>query len=232
MKLITRSEWGARRPNCGSSLPWSSVSEIYIHYTASDADEQADHANCARRVKGIQDFHMGSSRGWCDIAYSFVFCKHGVAFEGRGYGNRTAANGTNEANSRGYAFVFLGDDNKTRDDVTAAGRRVLGEMIRDAIAKKGAPLRVRPHSDAVGTDCPGDELRAYIATKGWEIEKRPGRPKWFFRWLAWKLGEGPFKKYGPENPRVRPSGVPKKIPPHVWVFWRQFMAARKKKEAI
>lgn len=49
----------------------------------------------------------------------------------------------------------------------------------------------------------------------------------FYSWVAWKLGEGPWKKYGKANPKVRPS-VPTVIPPSWWKRLIVFLAARKK----
>jgi N-acetylmuramoyl-L-alanine amidase-like protein len=131
-----------------------------------DADEQADHANCAGRVRNIQRYHQ-DEQGWLDIAYSHVLCRHGFVFVGRGYGIRTAANGTREANDRYFAICFLGNDTVGRDDVTRAGRRALGELIRDYRRRYPRALRVRPHSAFVATDCPGKELSAYIDRRGW-----------------------------------------------------------------
>lgn len=49
----------------------------------------------------------------------------------------------------------------------------------------------------------------------------------FYSWVAWRLGEGPFKRYGPRNAAVRPD-VPKVIPPAWWVRLAQFLANRRK----
>jgi hypothetical protein len=46
-----------------------------------NADEQRLHANCAGRIRAIQDFHM-DGQGWLDIAYNHVFCRHGFVFAG------------------------------------------------------------------------------------------------------------------------------------------------------
>jgi hypothetical protein len=131
-----------------------------------DADEQAQHVNCAGRVRGIQRYHM-EENGWLDIAYSHVVCRHGYVFVGRGYGIRTAANGTVEANDHYFAICFLGNDSAGRADVTPAARRGLGELIRDYQRRYPRALRVRPHSAFVATACPGLELKAYIDRRGW-----------------------------------------------------------------
>ena len=131
-----------------------------------DADEQADHAKCAGRVRGMQRFHM-ADKGWLDIAYSHVACRHGYVFVGRGFGIRTAANGTKAANDNYFAICFLGNDTAGRADLTAEARRALGELIRDYQRRYPRALRVRPHAAFVPTDCPGLELRAWIDRRGW-----------------------------------------------------------------
>jgi hypothetical protein len=139
---------------------------VAVHYSGMDADEQADHAKCAGRVRSMQRYHM-EEKGWLDVAYSHVICRHGYVFVGRGYGIRTAANGTKAANDQYFAICFLGDDSANRADVTRQARRALGELIRDYQRRYPRALRVRPHSAFVPTDCPGRELKAYIDRRGW-----------------------------------------------------------------
>lgn len=160
---VTRKAWGARPPACSSLLKRSEVQGIAVHYSASNADEQADHKNCAARVRGIQNYHM-TSKGWCDVAYSFLVCKHGYIYVGRGWFNRTAANGTNSGNSAYLAVCFLGDDTKNRDDVTDAGREAFLRVFKRFKVWYGRTPTLRPHSSFTSTSCPGDELRRWIAT--------------------------------------------------------------------
>ena len=49
----------------------------------------------------------------------------------------------------------------------------------------------------------------------------------FYSWVAWRLGEGPWKHYGELNKTVRPD-VPKRISAQWWVRYRQFLANRHK----
>lgn len=163
MKLVTRQEWGARSPGDDTSfLAKSQQRGTGVHYSGSNADEQSNHANCAARVKSIQKFHQ-DGRQWNDIAYSFLVCKHGFVFEGRGLGIRTAANGTNSGNDGYHAVCFLGDDSVNRDDVTDAGRRALREAVELCNSWTSASRKeVRPHSWFKPTECPGDQLRSWI----------------------------------------------------------------------
>lgn len=128
-----------------------------------NADEQRLHANCAARIRAIQAFHM-DEQGWLDIAYNHVFCRHGIVFAGRGFGARSAANGTARANDAYFAICFLGNDSAGRADVTPLARRALMLLVREYRRRYPAARRVRPHSDFFATGCPGDELRALIRT--------------------------------------------------------------------
>jgi hypothetical protein len=191
MHVVPRGEWGAARARCETPLPAAEARGIAVHYTAMAADEQDRHANCAGRVRGVQRFHMSPSPGdptkpWCDIAYNHVFCRHGYVFEGRGFGLRSAAQGTKEGNDHYFAVCFLGNDNVRRDDVTDAGQRALSELILEYRRRYPHALQVHPHSFFHPTSCPGDELRRYIAHRGWRKYERPAPvriPSQFARWL-------------------------------------------------
>ena len=162
MKIVSREQWGARPPaSAWDILDPAQLRGVALHYSAMDADEQADHRTCAARVRAIQDFHL-DGRGWKDIAYNFVVCKHGYVFLGRGWGRRSGANGTNDANTRYHAVCFLGDDTPNRDDVTAEGRVALLQLVARALERYPAARELRPHSDFTPTACPGDELRTWL----------------------------------------------------------------------
>lgn len=162
--LITRKEWGARKPRATTALPVAQSHGVALHYTASHAPSR--HADCAASVRAIQDFHMDGN-GWNDIAYSHILCIHGFAFQCRGIGKRTAANGTNESNSHYYAVCVLGTDNKDREDITPMLRRALNRVFMWYEGYIPGGARFRPHSDFYSTSCPGDELRAFLAAGGW-----------------------------------------------------------------
>lgn len=166
MKLVTRREWGARSARSVTPLDRAAVRFLVVHYSAMNADEQRAHADCAARVRGIQRFHMESDQlapgGGADVGYSWLVCKHGYVFAGRGLKRRQAATGP--ANGFSVAVCFLGDDSAGRDDVTPAGRRALRELV--AFLQRNAPNLegVRGHRDFMSTSCPGDELYRYVQT--------------------------------------------------------------------
>ena len=163
-KIVTRAEWGARPPTDRTAI--GTVDGVAVHYSASNADEQALHRNCAARVRAIQNYHMSPggdpTKPWADIAYNFLVCKHGYVFVGRGWGTRSAAQGTNDGNAHFHAVCFLGDDTAGRDDVTAIGRDALARVILNAYLRYPDGRQLRPHSFFHSTGCPGNDLRAFI----------------------------------------------------------------------
>jgi N-acetylmuramoyl-L-alanine amidase len=164
--LVKRTAWGARRARGRERLDPARVRGVALHYSGMDSDEQADHRKCPSRVRGMQRYHM-DTKGWLDVAYGHILCRHGYVFVGRGFGIRSAANGTKTANDRYFAVCFLGDDTAGRADVTPEAYEALRDLLRSYQRRIPRPMLVRPHSDFVATPCPGAELRNYIERKGW-----------------------------------------------------------------
>jgi N-acetylmuramoyl-L-alanine amidase len=177
VELVKRSDWGAARARRGRErLDPARAFGVALHYSGMNSDERSHHRNCAGRVRAMQRFHM-EENGWLDVAYNHVLCRHGYVFAGRGFGIRSAANGTKQANDRYYAVCFLGDDTAGRADVTPRAYAALDELLRSYDRRISGAMRVRPHSDFVATQCPGDELRAYIARRTWQRRPPPSRKR-------------------------------------------------------
>jgi hypothetical protein len=148
--FVTRAQWGARAPRSVTRL--SGPRGVTWHYEGPPMGV-FPHTACATKVRGIQAFHM-DGRGWSDIAYTHLVCPHGVVFEGRGAGVRTAANGTNTGNSLSLAVCALlgvGDPHPLTlfFGLDAARRRLMS-------AGTGAETWV--HRDWKATACPGDPI--------------------------------------------------------------------------
>lgn len=194
-----------------------------------DADEQSDHANCAKRVKGVQSFHQ-NNRGWNDIAYNFLFCKHGYVFEGRGWDVLSAATG--DDNSHSLAVCFLGDDGNGRDDVSENGRRALVDISHSAWLRYQRSLKWKGHRDAMQTSCPGDQLYGFVHSRDFAKQVERGttagaNPYW--NWLAWTLGEGDYVgKAGYSKPRPGVNVFPARIPASWHVRRLVYLQARKR----
>lgn len=151
--FVSRAKWGARAPRPGIETinPTGGVGE---HYEGPHMGVFA-HTKCAGKVRQIQNFHM-DTRGWNDIAYSYLVCPHGYVFEGRGKRRRTAANGTNDGNDRFYAVCYLGGQD---DPLTALAEKEMDHMVLWLRQHGGAGLGVKPHNWFKATQCPGTPVR-------------------------------------------------------------------------
>ena len=161
MTFITRAQWGARRPNSTGNAIGAHPLGVAVHYSEGNLGSSPD-SLCDDKVRGIQNYHM-NTKGWADIAYSFLVCPHGNIFEGRGTGRGSAANGTTAANLDYYAVCALGGPKDTPSVLMLAG-------IGDAISlcrKAGAGSRVVGHRDLFATACPGTALYAYVRSGRW-----------------------------------------------------------------
>lgn len=159
----TRAQIGLRPPDSVSHNITPAQGGSAVHYGGGGTTgitEASSHDKCRAQWRAWQNYHM-DTKGWVDIAYTGGFCQHGYAMAGRGMGVRTAANGTNDANQRFYAFVFVGcaDDTPTTKALDA-----LDWWLVEA-RRNGAGLLVKPHSTFFSTACPGGVLRSYAITR-------------------------------------------------------------------
>jgi hypothetical protein len=92
------------------------------------------------------------TRGWSDIAYNHLVCKHGFWFEGRGWNSRNGAN--SPVNDSTYSICWEGTTgNRVDRAVIQAINQIIGEGV-----KKGYSGQVRGHKDVrlSPTACPGE----------------------------------------------------------------------------
>lgn len=166
--VYSRAAWGADPPQCTSG--YCSVTHLGTHHTATPgAYDSSGFSECASNVRGIQDYHM-YTRGWCDIGYNYLVCKHGKVWEGRDGGDdvRAAHDGHN-CGSMGVAG--LGYFHTPYNDIpTAALLDVFEELYAWKADQKGIdPFgrdyyvgygdymdNIYGHRDVSPTACPGD----------------------------------------------------------------------------
>ena len=160
IRLVTRSEWGARSPTGRTSAP-DMTRGVGVHWLGPGSGRRA-HGQCAAHMREVQAFHMGPARGWADFAYNAAACSHGYVFEGRGPKSRNAANGGGRRNgvdaNAGWASVLYlaGTDGP---GLTAAGK----DAINDAAAWLGvAGGEWLGHRDFLSTECPGSEIYQWV----------------------------------------------------------------------
>lgn len=147
--LVSRAQWGARPPRSSTAL--RPTFGTTVHYEGPTMGAY-DHASCASKVRGIQAFHMGPSRGWVDLAYTAIVCRHGRVYEGRWVGKRTAAQGTNAGNATAYAVcALIGAGDPTPPELLH-GIAVAAAYLQ---AHGGAGDGLNGHHDWHATACPG-----------------------------------------------------------------------------
>lgn len=152
--FVTRAEWGARAPKSRTALRTAQGNTV--HYEGPAMGDYG-HDSCAAKVRGIQKFHMDGN-GWVDIAYSTITCRHGYTYEGRGYGIRTAANGTNPGNDLSYAHcIMIGVTDTFPEEARDAIRHIVQEY-----EGRGSGTRRWVHSDWLATGCPGEPARRWV----------------------------------------------------------------------
>jgi len=157
--VVTRSEWGARRPNnrCGR---FHDPYRMTIHHTASPSN---DGGNPARRLRQIQAFHIDNN-GWCDIGYHFVVSQSGEIFEGRRAENRTGAHVGGE-NTGNLGVALIG--NFEVQTVRSTQFRAAAEIVHSIHETYDIPLardRFKGHTEwpGQGTSCPGKNMLARL----------------------------------------------------------------------
>ncbi len=161
MKLVTRSEWAAKPAR--KTRPLRSPKGVAIHWVGVEV-----WGDPIKIVQGIQRYHQ-QTKGWWDIAYNQL-AGDGHRLEGRGWRNRSGANGSGVAN-RNYAAicVLLGPNQEINDGHIDA--------VRDSIA---GMRRVHPKATEIvchrdvkpTTSCPGDDLAQLVRNGSFE----PGEP--------------------------------------------------------
>lgn len=152
--FVSRAEWGARAGRGVSTniTPQGNTA----HYEGPHMGSYG-HERCASVVRGIQAYHMDRN-GWADIAYTSLVCQHGVIFEGRWFGRRTAANGTNTGNQISYAHcVIIGVD----DQFPAEAMQALHDVFT-YFEQHGSGARRWVHQDWFNTSCPGAPVMGFV----------------------------------------------------------------------
>ena len=160
MATFTRSEWGSVYPRGGNPIDHP-VLEIYVHHYNSAIVAPNTLEGSLARVRDAQRYHV-ETKGWQDIAYSWLADDLGNLFEGRGWW-RTGAH-TEGSNSSGYGICWLGDSNVSPP--TAAALRAITSCTRSGIALGAVTVapNILGHRDRALSACPGDVLYALLPT--------------------------------------------------------------------
>ncbi|MGY0067729.1 N-acetylmuramoyl-L-alanine amidase [Streptomyces sp. QTS137] len=161
MKLVSRSQWGARdyrRPS-GATLYSGKRRGVKLHYLGTPYSDRP-HAQCAAYVRQIQAQHMDGN-GWSDVGYSFLVCTHGYVYEGRGLHRRNSANGNTSLNNQDYAILLLVGSSGLAEptDEQLHGARDAIDYCRE---EGPAGDWLGGHRDGYATACPGDAVYRWV----------------------------------------------------------------------
>lgn len=152
MKLVKRSSFGwPSTPKVGKA---ACRNGLVVHYDGSVQNlDDKSHSSCVAYWKGTRKFHMGSSRGWSDIGYSFGVCPHGYVFEGRGFGYQQAAQPG--GNSTWTSCTFMSGEGEQPTKAQLQAFRDLRAYLRGS---KNVAASIKGHRNFISTSCPGSVL--------------------------------------------------------------------------
>jgi hypothetical protein len=157
-RIYPRAAWGARPPKAQEFRNLASIRLLIGHY--SDTHESIpspSHVHDVLVVQAIQRYHM-DVRGYLDIAYGALIGGNGDVYVGRPPNVVEAA--TFGHNHEEYAIAFLTDGPITPEQ---KGAFTFLHYLADNNFPNVDP-HPHPHSAFTPTQCPGDEIRRFLAT--------------------------------------------------------------------
>ncbi|MCR1785292.1 hypothetical protein KVF89_22320 [Nocardioides carbamazepini] len=193
MTVIPYAQWSSRpRGATRASHPIGATKGVTLHWEGPHMGV-FPHGRCVDKVRSIQAFHR-DTRGWADIAYNAIVCPHGVIYEGRGPGVKSAANGNTAANDDWYAVCYLGGE---RDGVSDAGKGGMIAAVGWLRRAGGAGQLVNGHRDHKATSCPGEDIYDWLTSHDWNPEpaRKKQRPKRIRKMIA--KGRAQLAEAGP-----------------------------------
>ncbi len=146
--------WRARRSRQVVKSDWTKPMTVVVHHAADDGPKNRTWRSESAYMRGIQDFHMGPSRGWNDIAYNYVIMPSGRVLEGRGF--EVVGAHAPRFNTRGIGICFAGTGDKQLNDKQLAA---YNNLIRRLEAKGANITDTKAHGDVYPTSCPGVGIR-------------------------------------------------------------------------
>lgn len=165
MKIIKRSEWGAKHGNGNdvtSKLPWG---EVVIHTEAGAQRSPASETVEKGWIRNIEAFHAGPSRGWNGIAYSFLVAPSGRIFEGRGWGRSGAHTENRNSTAAGVCFLGHGDKWPATDAQWAAASWLIAEGVTLGKLKPSPVITTHAKYSGKGKTCPGTLIAPHVVAR-------------------------------------------------------------------
>lgn len=152
--------------------------EVWIHHTAAPFSTTEPLFERSE-MRQTQKFHQ-ETRGWNDIAYSFVVFPSGRVYEGRGWG--VVGGHTEGYNSRSHGICFAGNFETQHPTVEAleAARALIHEGVQRGYVSR--PFKLGGHRDTKATACPGKNLYPLVSSLAFapqppEVTPVPDNPK-------------------------------------------------------
>lgn len=181
MKLVRRSSFGwPSRPSVGTAPCRNGIA---VHYDGSKQNLAGkSHSACIAYWKGTRKFHMGPSRGWSDIGYSFAVCVHGYVLEGRGFGYQQAAQPGGNSTYTSVSFMSGEGEQPTKAQLQAF--RDLRAYLRGT---KGVGSTIKGHRNFISTSCPGGTLYKLVTNKSSALYTGSTTPSAPAKPTYWKL---------------------------------------------
>lgn len=164
MNIVSRAAWGARPAKKRTAFQ-KPAQELYCHHLAAEWHGAAG-------MRAAQRFHQ-DTRGWRDIAYTFLVDDDGTIYEGTG--PDVLGTHTKGRNSRAMAICAMGDFDKRAP--TPLMLASISWLIRHGVQQGWWRGLTGGHRDAPGasTACPGrflydriPQLRAAAQVAGQE----------------------------------------------------------------
>lgn len=157
MSVVTRKEWGARKPRATNpNAPRTKNSTLFIHYSVSPGDNFVSFSQQIQAVRNIQNYHMDGN-GWDDIGYSYIITQgKGIpprVFRGRGFKHAQAAQQGWNTTGDGSVCVIADENDEIRPETV--------ELIEWVFARFEGQ-KAAPHSSVNATSCPGPKLTPLI----------------------------------------------------------------------
>lgn len=152
--IISREAWGARPPRDVTPLrvkPGVEDFVVHVHYLGGPRARPNFGIGDHQKILQTQGYHMGS-KGWSDIAYSFLVGQDAKAYEGRGLGVWGAH--TEDWNHNTMAVCFMLDVGEVPTDDMFRTASYLFEHMREA-GYGTKNIYVNPHNARKKTACPG-----------------------------------------------------------------------------
>jgi hypothetical protein len=172
MQFVTRAEWGAKPPKWQEQI---SSKGVFIHYNGgvplNASVASGDPESVKAHLRGVQDFHMGPSRGWPDIAYSWCVDGRGVIYELRGWG--VAGAHTLNWNWSSHAiYLPIGGDQAPTSAQVAGCNQVIAEHNR----RFGQGFILGHQQAPNSTSCPGGPTMNLIYAGAFHAANTPPPP--------------------------------------------------------